>query len=510
MATTPLDAKTLAIGASAVLVSSIAFRACWSRRGPRGLPPGPPPLPIVGNLLGLDTEAPWLTFTEWRGTYGDLISARFFSQEIIIVNSEKIAKELMELRSANYSDRPRNDVNDFFGLEYNSVLLPYGERWRNHRRLFHQACRPEAAHAYRPAQLRLARQLVQSLLEDPQDYEIHLKTHAASVIFHIVYGYEPEKRNDPWMNLVEEALPLIIEAMRPETAGVLTVFPFLRYIPLWMPGSKLRRDAIKCKELTDEMMRIPFEEVKRWVAEGQARDSMASNALNRMHEGTDDHLTEKLIREASNVIVSAASDTTSSTLSTFILAMVLFPEVQKKAHAEIDAVLGCETLPELDHRPALPYIEAVMRETLRWHPIAPMAIPHAVKDDDVYEGYHIPKGSILIPNVWAMSRDPTRYPEPENFNPDRFLHPDGTLSDDDVGFAFGFGRRICVGQHVADVSVWTAIASLLAACKFEKAKDENGKEIVFEPKWTTGVTSAPAPFPFTIVPRQSGTTTRET
>ncbi|EIW73889.1 cytochrome P450 [Coniophora puteana RWD-64-598 SS2] len=136
-------------------------------------------------------------------------------------------------------------------------------------------------------------------------------------------------------------------------------------------------------------------------------------------------------------------------------------------------------------------------------PVAPLGFPHVSTEEDVYNGYLIPKGSIIIANIWGMSRDPRRYPDPEAFRPERFLTKDGALNGDDVRFTFGWGRRICPGRHSAFASTWIATASLLAAYTFEKAKDKNGVEIDPVPQWITGLTRKHERVPLRVVPRYS-------
>jgi len=130
-------------------------------------------------------------------------------------------------------------------------------------------------------------------------------------------------------------------------------------------------------------------------------------------------------------------------LETFFLAMTLSPEVMKKAREELDRVIGKERLPEFSDGDNLPYIDAVVKELLRWNPPLPLSVPNRVTQDDVYRGYSIPAGATVIENVWAVCRDPSIYPDPEAFNPDRFLK-DGEIDPlvfDPEDRVFGSGRR---------------------------------------------------------------------
>jgi hypothetical protein len=192
------------------------------------LPPGPPPLPIAGNIRGIDTSSPWLTYTKWASLYGDLVYTSFFNQEIIVINSEKVARALLEQRSNIYSDRPEIPTNALFGVDFNTVLMRYGDRWRLQRRLFHQAFRVDTAPKYRPMQQRKLHQLLLAIFEDPEACLEHLHTYSSSIIMSAVYGYETLPKNDPMVNVVGRALKLAVEEVRPEIAAFFSVFPFRR------------------------------------------------------------------------------------------------------------------------------------------------------------------------------------------------------------------------------------------------------------------------------------------
>jgi len=185
--------------------------------------------------------------------------------------------------------------------------------------------------------------------------------------------------------------------------------------------------------------------------------------------------------------------------------MATYPEVQAKAKEEIDLVIGSERLINFDDSPSLSYVGALCREILRWKPVVPLGIAHAARADDVYKGYYIPKGATVIYNVGAMTRDPVRYPEPDLFNPSRFLTENGELNDDEVIAAFGFGRRICPGRHMAAATLWLAVATVLQNFDINLKRDSNGKEIPIGGEYTDGMLSHPLPFECSIKPRSIAT-----
>ena len=138
-----------------------------------------------------------------------------------------------------------------------------------------------------------------------------------------------------------------------------------------------------------------------------------------------------------------------STLQTFFLAMVLNPEVMKKAQEELDRVIGKDRLQDFSDKDDLPYIDAIVKELLRWCPPAPICVPNKVTQDDAYRGYFIPRGATVIQNVWAIFRDPTIYADPDAFNPDRFMKGGKidplVLNPEDR--VFGTGRRSVIDNH---------------------------------------------------------------
>jgi cytochrome P450 len=166
----------------------------------------------------------------------------------------------------------------------------------------------------------------------------------------------------------------------------------------------------------------------------------------------------------------------------WMLAMLAYPETQVRAHAELDAVIGRTRLPTFADYPHLPYIRAMVKELLRWKPVAPIITPHRATEDDWYEGMFIPKGAICLANAWHMNRDPEIFGKnTEDFDPARYLDASGGLAPGisdlkkDGHFTYGFGSRACVGRHMADNSLFINIAILLWAMKIERKKDASGR-----------------------------------
>ncbi|KAJ7032490.1 cytochrome P450 [Mycena alexandri] len=481
---------SLVLGGLLVLLLKSLVGA-WRRYSSRlPYPPGPSPRFFVGNHREIPTVLPWLTYTEWGtvvGTIsltvisGDLVHARTFGQHIILVNSVKTAAELLDKRAHIYSDRPVLPMIELMGWDFNTGLIPYGDRWRRHRKMLQRHFRRDVARIYRPIQMKKFRNLFQTV--------------AAAIILSAVYGHEIEPANDHFVTLSERAVQKLSEGFFPGAVAV-NAFPILRYLPGWLPGCGFQGFAAECRQLTQEMQQVPFNFAKQNMQDGVDSKSVVAKLLEAGRaQGNCD---EKMIQEVAAV---SYADTTASSLGSFFFAMAVHPDAQKKAQSEIDSVVGTRRLPEFEDRPSLPFVEALFREIMRWRPALPLGVSHATTTEDIYEGYYIPKGATVISNIWAMTRDESIYPEPDRFNPDRFFTAEGGLNDDDTILTFGFGRRICPGRHTAEATVWSTIVSVLATFDIAKAKDADGNEIDIDPVYSDGVVSHPEPFVCSITPR---------
>ena len=181
---------------------------------------------------------------------------------------------------------------------------------------------------------------------------------------------------------------------------------------------------------------------------------------------------------------AAGAETTATSLSSWALAMIAFPEVQCRAQTEIDAVVGRDRLPTFSDASRLPYVCAIVKEILRWRPGVPFGVPHVATEEDWYEGMYIPKGTVCIANLWHCNHDRAIFGEDaDEFRPERHLDENGELlpgpfETNQAGHVgFGFGRRICVGKDLATESLFIDTVRILWATKLERTRDENGVEV---------------------------------
>lgn len=497
-------ASVLGGASSAFILALVIARRRASNSGSLPYPPGPKPLPVIGNVLDISLTEPWLAYTAWKKIYGDLVRVRLMGQEFVIINSEKTARALLDQRSAIYSDRPVLSTRKFYGIEWLTVLLHYGAELRSHRKLFHHALQPESSIGQREIYLHRARSLLASLLHDPEGFEAHIRSFVAAIIMGITYGYEVQPENDPFVSAVLELNGILTKGLTPERSAILLAFPFLAHIPTWFPGARFQREALHSRQLAQKVLNAPFEFTKSQIEAGIAPQSVVLDCLTQMDEGSHEDQ-EFAIKATAATVFIAGFETSTSLLHAFILAMILHPRVQAKAQAEIDTVVDSTKLPTFEDRPSLPYVEAILREILRWMPSLPLAVPHATLEDDVFEGYFIPKGACVTLNLWAINQDEERYPDPDEFRPERHFATDGSLLPDLISdnVAFGLGRRICPGRFAAESILWAGIVSILATLRIEKAKGIDGHDVDVKKQFTTGLSIHSIPFRCAFVGRSA-------
>ncbi|KJA25593.1 hypothetical protein HYPSUDRAFT_37635 [Hypholoma sublateritium FD-334 SS-4] len=486
----------------AAFLAGLAF--LWRRNGifqsrSRGypLPPGPRPLPVLGNLFDMPLHYPWKKFLEWKEPYGDLVYVEALGNRTLCLNSIEAVNDLLVKRASHYSDRPTLVmVGELMHLENSTPFLQYGPTLREHRKLFHAAMGPEISKKYLAAQKDAVALLINSILHNPKDFWKETRLMGGRIILSTIYGI-------PAMTPVDQLLDELDQVMKIAGAGTLPgahmvdMIPALKYLPSWLPFNNIHKFANKWRTLVYSTLDKPYEYVEQQMKQGIDRPSCTAEFI-RAYEsesGRLDAKSESLIKWGSASLYAPGSETTFGVTLVFIHAMALYPNVQQKIQAEIDNVVGKHRLPTISDRANLPYVCAAIKEALRWHPMTPMGLARRTNKDDYYNGYFIPANTVVLPNVWAISRDKISGIPPEEFAPERFMtEAQSTDAIDPYLYAFGFSRRECPGRHLADNSLFLIISWLVATVSICKSKNADGVEEFVEPSYISALISYPGPF----------------
>ncbi|KAH9942003.1 cytochrome P450 [Amylocystis lapponica] len=484
-----------------LFLAILLMRRVTSRRSACNLPPGPRGWPLIGNVFDMPPSCQWKTFAKWGDRWGGIVSVTVFGQPMIILNAPEHAFTLLAKRSAIYSDRPPLYVaGRLVGWAQSIGLAPYGPHFREMRKLFSQllGSREEVA-KFTPLLETETRLFLLHVMQQPENVIAQVRKCAGAIILKMSYGYEVQQDEDRLVNAADVAMGEFALASSPG-AFLVDLFPILKNVPSWVPGTGWRKTATAYAKSFDNMCNLPHEFVKEQMAAGTAIPSFTSMHL--QSDTTPER--EYIVKMTAASIYAGGADTTVSAISSFFLAMTCYPEVQMTAQFEIDSVIGTDTLPTLDDCDRLPYVRALWLEVLRWNPVGPLDLPHRLMEDDVYEGYFLPKGSIVIANIWKFLHDPKQHADLLEFKPERFLPSNGKDAERDPReVIFGFGRRVCPGMYLADASVFLSCAMSLEPLQLQTLVVENG--VVVEPatEYLTGTISHPPPFKCDIRPRSA-------
>ncbi|CAH0024773.1 unnamed protein product [Clonostachys rhizophaga] len=490
-----------------IVLSLAIWGQLFRRNTTSGLPPGPKPLPLIGNIRdlpapGIPEYQHWIKF---KDTYGPISSVSILGQPMILLHDKKAVRDLLEQTSLKTSLRPSSIFADGCGFGNFLPFRQYNDTYRWHRKLVHQQIGTKVMAArFNDVQDVESRRFLLRVLQNPEDLVKHFKTEASAIVLKITYGYAIEPlTHDPLVSLVERMMDNMSLALVP-LAWIVDILPFMNHLPEGFPGTSFKTRAREWNQVNQTVTDAPFKFVRRHLAAGTHRTSYVSQLIEKY--GTSKHgelelspEEENAIKQTAAILYGGGADTTVSTLSSFVLAMILFPDVQQKAQQEIDKVIGNERLPDFSDRHQLPYVSALVSETLRWLPVTPIGTPHVTDDEIMYNGFRIPKGTYLLPSIWWFLHDPETYANPSDFDPDRYLEPRN--EPDPTTESFGYGRRICPGRFLAMESLFITVSRILAAFHISKDIGEDGEEVEANLQPTAGLICHPEPFPYRIEPR---------
>ncbi|KAK7029530.1 hypothetical protein VNI00_014407 [Paramarasmius palmivorus] len=472
------DPKLVAASITLFLVWLVTKILKSGRREPY-LPPGPPTIPVLGNLHLFPSESPQVKFTEWGHEYGDIYSLKISSGTAVVINSMEVAKELMDRRSAITADRPKhhmvNRVTDGLNLAHAQYLL---------------------------------------------------------------FGKRCPRYETPESTAFFESMEVWNRCLSPGAVPPVDLLPFLDYIPsrwAWWKGL-----ALETREKQHKLYYGLLDECEQRVARGEENGSYMEGVLVEQKEMG---LTREMVGYLGGVLLEAGSDTTSSFLKYLIIALIAFPRVQRKAQEEIDRVVGHERIPTLQDIENLPYIRALIKEVIRIRPVVPLVPHGTLADMEYrgfmipkgtmifvntcrrtqcysavrYSQSITQMASIITPVciesvVWEyrnLHGEAEHFDNPETFDPERYvLHEYGIKEGVDPNtfrdnIAFGYGRRSCPGIHLAENSINLNTMNFIWAFNFELAKDNAGNEIKVDLDHYEkgGLLPNPLPFQCQIIPR---------
>ncbi|KAF8839514.1 cytochrome P450 [Paxillus ammoniavirescens] len=492
--------------ASAVAVLYNKYQASPSTKNGIPLPPGPPACWFWENAFPTSNVA--RTLTGWMVDHGPIMSLRQGSQVIIIIGRVDAATEIMEKEGGALVDRPRSiSFGEIVSGGMRMSVVGSGERFRRLRKAVHTHLQPKAAEAYQDLQRETARDILLDILNDPKHHVEHVQRrldidtggtlrYAVSVILRVTYGKStPTSNDDPEVVRIHEDLRNLLAAMRPG-AYLVDRIPLLKHVPGY--GRVLK----KSHQFELALFRDQLGRVRDDMSRNEAGPSFGRTLLENIH---GHRLSDDEMAYLAGSLFAAGSETTAVGLMALVLAAACHPEAQARVQEEMDTVVGKDRTPTFEDWNQLPQLHAFISETLRWRPIVPLGLPHRATKDIIWRGQCIPAGATVYGCHWAISRDPIAFPDPETFDPLRWLDSAGQLRTDMRFFTYGFGRRVCPGLHVANRSLYINFALLMWSFRIMERPDAPIDVNAF----TDVAVSRPVPFEVEFVPRMEEQKLRE-
>ncbi|KAG6855886.1 hypothetical protein H0H87_009709 [Tephrocybe sp. NHM501043] len=465
---------TLTAGAIALyFISPIVLRKII--KGPEGstLPPGP----LV--RYAFLRKYPERALDAWAKVYGPLFSIWMGNQLFVVVSDPKVARDLLVTNGAIFSSRKQYFMKNQTILHGRAITASvYGDTWRQHRRIASQVLTPKALQGYAGIMDYEAHMFIRSLYDESKQGRLPINPahytgrFALNNMLIVSFATRTDSTADP---LTESALALAMEFMD-LTGPWSNAIDFLEPLQ-WIPSSMYSRGRNLHKGFLDVYGGM-IDRVKSRIDKGEHVPDCLVKTLIETQEA------EKLDWEdvcmLAAVFTLGGVHSVSGIIQWFLALMPSVPEVQAKAHEELDRVIGRDRWPDVEDEQNLPYIRAIIKEVQRVHTPFWMATPHCSTQDFVYNGTFIPKDTVVVLNCYTLHHNEERYPDADKFNPDRYLGDNLTCAESaklpDVmerdHWAFGAGRRICPGLPAAERELWLAFSRLLWAFRFSSLPNE--------------------------------------
>ncbi|KAI1109847.1 cytochrome P450 [Nemania sp. NC0429] len=431
-------------------------------RRPPNFPPCPPTVPILGNLHQLSSDKQYLGLAELCRKYSShgLMGLQLGpSTYAVVINSWKVARDLLDHRGAVYSSRPLFPAASLIlppPGDYNLAMLPYGSKWRRERKTTMEFIKESEMEKRSPLEEAESSQFMHELLVEPHRFDEHSLRYHGGIIMISLFGTRAKNFDDN--SLVKRYFDLerrweIVTA--PGAVPPYDIFPFLKILPECLTPWRGWKQQVKfLKQNLHPLYRELVDGARERMAQGRSAMCFMQTVL---RDREKNEYSDIDIDYLAGALMEAATVTTAASFKSFLLAMAAYPSVLKMAQQEVDAFYGSDKMPT--GIVELPYLTACALEIFRWRPVVSDGVPHATTEDDIYEGFFIPANTKVIMNVWGINHDPDEFDNPGEFDPTRFLrHPSGSKaslvqsSGSEVRrsvWTFGGGRRVCPGQEMA-------------------------------------------------------------
>ncbi|KAJ1107348.1 hypothetical protein NDU88_004739 [Pleurodeles waltl] len=464
----------------------------------RALPPGPTPLPIIGNMLQLCFGQMAKSMIKLSEQYGDVYTVYLGSRPVVVLHGYDAVKEALEDHADEFSGRGTFPTVDGFFQGF-GVILSSGEHWAQLRR-FSLTALKDFGMGKRSIQERITEE-AEFLAEDLRsrkgtlfDPTTILTLAFSNIIYSIVFNERFDYQDKESAELVKTASE-IFEHVSSRWGQMLDIFPTLmkyipgrhqKIIPLFLQRQDFIAEKVKKHQQTLDLT-SPHDYIDCFLIQMEKEKNNLASVFNM----------KNLLTSVENLFF-AGTETASTTIRSGLLVLLKYPEIEEKIHEEIDRVIGPNRSAVYEDRSQMPYTEAVLHEMQRFADVLPMNLPHQVMQDITFRGYFIPKGTDVMPLLCSVLRDSKVYKDPENFHPEHFLDENGGFKKNRAFMPFSAGKRLCLGDVMAKMELFLFLVAILQNFSLHSPVDP--KDIDINPRMT-GFANQPLPYEISFVPR---------
>ncbi|XP_043076355.1 cytochrome P450 2J2 isoform X1 [Puntigrus tetrazona] len=465
-------------------------------RKPRNYPPGPTPLPFIGNIYNLDTTQPHIQLTKLSDQYGNIFSLRLGSLNTVVVNTYGIVKKVLADQADIFTGRPTNDVLKRI-IKCQGVTFNNGYSWKQQRRFTVNTLKYFGV-GKRSLEVIIMEEynfLHQSIMDTnglPFDPHYFINNAVSNVICSMVFGRRFEYTDQRFLNM----LGPISKALKLQTSVWIQLYSIFPWVMDLLPGP--HKSLFSCFHQVCAFIK---EEVDKHYADwtpSSPRDFIDCylTEIQKRKDHLEAGFHEEGLQYAVLDLFVAGTETTSTTLLWAFVYMMKYPEIQEKVQEEIDKVVGRSRQPIMNDRSSMPYTDAVIHEVQRMGNVVPLSVPRMTNEDTILEGYFIPKGTQIIPNLTSVLFDQTKWKTPHSFDPQNFLNTQGEFEKPEAFIPFSAGKRSCPGETLARMELFLFFTSFLQSYTLSPPE---GTQTSLEFKF--GITLSPKTFTTCFTPR---------
>ncbi|XP_053238632.1 cytochrome P450 2J4-like [Podarcis raffonei] len=477
-----------------VFLATFLLLADYKKRiRPRDFPPGPRPLPLLGNIPHFGAKNPHLAARKLAEKYGNVFSIQVGKIWIVIVNGLHLVKEALVHQGENFLDRPVDPLSKEISRSL-GVVSSNGLTWKQQRKFATSMLRnfglgKRTLEERIQEESQYLREAIEAEKGQPFDPKLQINNAVSNIICSVTFGDRFDYHDSNFQKLLL-FLDEIMYLQGCMWTQLYNAFPTLmKHLP--GPHQTVKRNWGELKSFVGEI--IEKHEADRNPSEPRDFIDAYLNQMARADAASSFHK-DNLLQSTLDLFLTG-TETSSTTLRWALLYMAIFPEIQARVQAEIDSVIGQSRQPAIGDKDSMPYTNAVVHEVQRMSSIVPLNVPRITTKDTTLAGFHVPKGTILLTNLTSVLFDKDEWETPNVFNPGHFLE-DGQFRKREAFLPFSAGKRACLGEQLARTELFLFFTALLQKFTFQAPKG-----VTLSLDHRSGLTLSPQPYRICAISR---------